>query len=155
MQQTMVLIKPDGFHRALVGRIISRFEEKGLLLVGAKLVQLDEETLNKHYKHLLNKPFFEEIKQFMRSGPVMSMVWEGVDSVQTVRHLCGITNAREAEPGTIRGDWGMSVMCNLVHASDSLENAEKEISLFFKIDELIQYERVDAPFLYSERENQT
>jgi len=153
MQQTLVLIKPDGFHRALVGRIISRFEEKGLRLVGAKIIHMDEATLDKHYVHLSDKPFFEEIKQFMRSGPVMSIVWEGFDCVQTVRNLCGITNAREAEPGTVRGDWGMSVMCNLVHASDSLESAEKEISLFFKADELIQYERVDTPFLYSEREN--
>jgi nucleoside-diphosphate kinase len=153
MERTLVLIKPDAFHRALVGRCISRLEEKGLQLIGAKLIWLDDEVLNKQYQHLSNQSFFEEIKQFMKNGPVLATVWEGVDSVQTVRRLCGITKAREAEPGTIRGDWAMSVMCNLVHSSDSIENVEKELPIFFKESEIVYYERIDMPFLYSKREN--
>lgn len=153
MESSLILIKPDAFYRALVGRSISRFEEKGLQLIGAKLIWLNDEILNKHYAHISKQPFFEEIKQFMTAGPVLATVWSGVDCVQTVRRLCGITKAREADPGTIRGDWAMSVMCNLVHASDSLENAEKEISLFFQENELLKYERIDLPFLYSKHEN--
>ncbi len=153
MERTLMLIKPDAFNRALVGRIISRLEEKGLQLVGAKLIWLDDNILNKHYAHLSNQPFFEEIKNFMKAGPVLAMVCESLDCVQTVRRMCGITKAREAAAGTIRGDWAMSVMCNLVHASDSTENAKKEISMFFNEDELLHYERVDMPFLYSRHEN--
>lgn len=153
MESSLILIKPDAFHRSLVGKSISRLEEKGLHLIGAKLIWLDDDILNTHYEHIANQPFFGEIKEFMTAGPVLATVWYGVDCIQTVRLLCGITKAREAEPGTIRGDWAMSVMCNLVHASDSKENAEKEISTFFKKHELLHYERVDMPFLYSKHEN--
>lgn len=152
MEQTLVIIKPDAFHRGFVGRIILRLEEKGLQMIGAKLIWLDDEILDRQYQHLLEKDFFEEIREFMKAGPVLVTSWAGIDCVQTVRLLCGITKAREAEPGTIRGDWAMSVMCNLVHASDSVENAKKEISLFFGQKELLHYQRIDMPVLYSRHE---
>lgn len=152
MEKTFVMIKPDAFHRGFVGKIISRLEEKGLQMIGAKLVWLDDEILDKQYQHLSGKDFFKEIRDFMKVGPVLATSWEGVDCVETVRRLCGITKAREANPGTIRGDWAMSVMCNLIHASDSNENAKKEISLFFKQKELLHYQRIDMPVIYSKHE---
>jgi nucleoside-diphosphate kinase len=152
MEQTFALIKPDAFQRNLVGRIISRFEEKGLQLVAAKLIHLNDDIISKQYQHLADKPFFPEIRDFMTKSPVLATVWRGADCVETVRRLCGITKAREANPGTIRGDWAMSVMCNLVHASDSRENADFEISLYFSKEEILDYERNMTPFLYSIRE---
>lgn len=153
MEQTFVLIKPDAFQRALVGRIMSRFEEKGLQLVAAKLILLSDKSVSKQYQHLADKPFFDEIRNFMQKGPVLATVWAGVDCVETVRRICGITKAREADPGTIRGDWAMSVMCNLVHASDSKTNADKEISMYFDRESILSYKQSTTPFLYSNREN--
>ncbi len=152
MERTLVLIKPDALQRDLAGEIISRLERKGLKLVGIKMMTLADELLDEHYSHLRSRDFFAEIKTFMRSTPVIACVWEGVDCVNTVRLLCGITKAREAEPGTIRGDLAMSVQANLVHASDSLETAEVEIERFFKPGELFDYEDVLQPFIYSSRE---
>ncbi len=152
MHKTLVLIKPDAFQRGLAGKIISRFEEKGLKLVGAKLMQLDDDLLSRHYAHLADKPFFGEIRDFMKSGPVLAMCWYGLDAVATVRRLCGVTLAREAAPGTIRGDFGMSIQCNLVHASEDGENAEKELALFFKDGEIFDYPVKVYTSLYSERE---
>jgi nucleoside-diphosphate kinase len=152
MERTLVLIKPDAIQRDLVGDVISRFERKGLRLVGIKMMTLADELLNEHYSHLAGRDFFAEIKTFMRSTPVIACVWEGVDSVNTVRLLCGITKAREAEPGTIRGELAMSVQANLVHASDSLETAAVEIERFFTSEELFDYEDVLQPFIYSSRE---
>jgi nucleoside-diphosphate kinase len=152
MERTLVLIKPDAIQRDLAGDIITRFERKGLKLVGIKMISLDDELLDVHYSHLSGRDFFAEIKTFMRSTPVIACCWEGVDCVDTVRLLCGITKAREAEPGTIRGDLAMSVQANLVHASDSLETAQVEIERFFKPEELFDYEDVLQPFIYSSRE---
>ena len=152
MERTLVLIKPDAIQRDLAGDIITRFERKGLKLVGIKMISLDDELLDVHYSHLSGRDFFAEIKTFMRSTPVIACCWEGVDCVDTVRLLCGITKAREAEPGTIRGDLAMSVQANLVHASDSLETAQVEIEHFFKPEELFDYEDVLQPFIYSSRE---
>src|SRR6266699_2719681 len=152
MERTLVLIKPDAIQRDLAGDIITRFERKGLKLVGIKMISLDDELLDVHYSHLSGRDFFAEIKTFMRSTPVIACCWEGVDCVDTVRLLCGISKAREAEPGTIRGDLAMSVQANLVHASDSLETAEVEIPRFFSVDDLFEYEEVLNPFIYSSRE---
>jgi nucleoside-diphosphate kinase len=152
MERTLVLIKPDAIQRDLTGDIITRLERKGLKLVGIKMISLDDELLDVHYSHLSGRDFFAEIKTFMRSTPVIACCWEGVDCVDTVRLLCGITKAREAEPGTIRGDLAMSVQANLVHASDSLETAQVEIERFFKPEELFDYEDVLQPFIYSSRE---
>jgi nucleoside-diphosphate kinase len=152
LERTLVLIKPDAIQRGLIGRIISRFEEKGLKLVGIKFIKLSDELLNEHYSHLADKPFFSGTKRFMQTTPVIAMCWEGLDSVETVRRLCGITKSREAAPGTIRGDWAMSVQANLVHASDSLETAKREIARFFNDGELFNYELVLLGSIYSEDE---
>src|SRR5229473_5905546 len=136
MERTLVLIKPDAIQRDLVGDIVGRFERKGLKLVGIKMMTLSDELLDEHYSHLLGRNFFPEIKRFMHSTPIIACCWEGVDCVNTVRLLCGITKAREADPGTIRGDLAMSVQANLVHASDSLETAEVEVKRFFRDEEL-------------------
>lgn len=152
MERTLVLIKPDAIQRDLAGEIIRIFERKGLKLVGIKMMTLDDALLDVHYSHLAGRDFFGEIKTFMRSTPVIACCWEGVDCVNTVRVLCGITKAREAAPGTIRGDLAMSVQANLVHASDSLETAVVEIERFFSSDELFDYEDVLSPFIYSSRE---
>ena len=138
--------------RDLVGELIQRFERKGLKLVGIKMMALSDDLLDEHYSHLVGRDFFAEIKTFMRSTPIIACCWEGVDCVNTVRALCGITKAREATPGTIRGDLAMSVQANLVHASDSLETAEVEVTRFFDADELFEYEDVLNPFVYSSRE---
>ena len=152
MERTLVLIKPDAIQRDLVGEIIRIFESKGLKLVGIKMMALSDELLNEHYSHLAGRNFFAEIKTFMRSTPVIACCWEGTECVNTVRMMCGITKAREAAPGTIRGDYAMSVQANLVHASDSVETAQVEVPRFFKPEELFEYEDVLTPFIYSSRE---
>ena len=152
MERTLVLIKPDAMQRDLIGELIQRLERKGLKLVGIKMMALSDDLLDEHYSHLVGRDFFAEIKTFMRSTPIIACCWEGVDCVNTVRAMCGITKAREAAPGTIRGDLAMSVQANLVHASDSLETAEIEVARFFNADELFEYEDVLNPFIYSSRE---
>jgi nucleoside-diphosphate kinase len=147
-----VLIKPDAFQRDLIGEIIKRLEIKGLKLVGIKMMQLGDDLLNEHYSHLQQLPFFPEIKAFMRKTPIIACCWEGVEAVETVRLLCGVTKARTAAPGTIRGDLAMSIQTNLVHASDSLETANVEIPRFFKPEEIFEYEDITAPYLYSSGE---
>jgi len=152
MERTLVLIKPDAVQRDLVGEIISIFERKGLKLVGMKMMALTDQLLDEHYSHLREKSFFGEIKGFMKSTPVIACCLEGVDCVDTVRLLCGITKAREAAPGTIRGTFAMSVQANLVHASDSLETAKVEVPRFFKAEELFEYTDAVQGFVYSPAE---
>lgn len=152
MERTLVLIKPDAIQRDLVGEIIRQFERKGLKLVGIKMMTLSNDLLDEHYSHLRGRDFFNEVKTFMRSTPIIACCWEGTDCVNTVRLLCDITKAREAEPGTIRGELAMSVQANLVHASDSLDTAGIEIERFFKPEELFDYKDVLQPFIYSSRE---
>ena len=151
-EKTLVLIKPDGIQRGLVGQIITRFEQKGLKLLGMKMMTLDEAILREHYAHIADKPFFPGISQFMQSTPVVAMIWEGLEVVETVRRIVGITKAREAEAGSIRGDYAMSIGCNVVHASDSLENAEAEVKRFFKADELFKYNKSEYLHVYAEDE---
>ncbi|SRR6266700_4459960 len=154
MERTLVLLKPDAIQRDLVGEIISRLEHKGLKLVGLKMMRLSDDLLNTHYSHLVGRDFFPEVKSFMQLAPVVACCWEGTDSVDTVRLLCGITKAREATPGTIRGEFAMSVQANLIHCSDSLETAPVEVERFFKPEELFDYEDVLERYVYSSRERE-
>jgi nucleoside-diphosphate kinase len=149
MEKTLVLIKPDAVQRGLIGEIVSRFEKKGLKLVGMKMIQLNDEILADHYSHIATKPFFKGIAEFMKSTPIIACCWEGLDCVNTVRNLTGVTKAREAAVGTIRGDMAMSIQANVAHTSDSLEAAEIEVNRFFKPEEIFSYEMALAPFIYS------
>ena len=152
MERTLVLIKPDAVQRGMIGLVTGRFESKGLKVAGLKLMQLTDGILNEHYGHLSDKPFFPRIKSFMRETPVVALCLEGVDAVEVARGLCGVTNARRAAPGTIRGDFGMSVQCNLVHASDSLETARAEVPRFFSEDELFAYAKAEDAVVYASDE---
>lgn len=152
MERTLVLLKPDAVQRGLLGELITRFERKGLKLLGMKMMRLDDALLDEHYSHLSHLPFFGDIKRFMMLAPVIATCWEGVDCVETVRRICGVTKSREAAPGTIRGDYGMSIQANLVHASDSLETAKAEVSRFFHDNELFDYDWIQIPYLYTKQE---
>lgn len=154
-ERTIVLIKPDAVQRGLVGEITTRFERKGLKLVGLKMMSLNEAVLREHYAHIADKPFFPGVAKFMQSTPVVAMCWEGLQVVDTVRKITGITKAREAEAGSIRGDFAMSVACNVIHASDTVENAEKEVKRFFKTDELYGYDKSEYMHVYAEDERGT
>lgn len=152
MERTLILIKPDAIQRGFIGRVITRFEDKGLKVVGIRFLKLTDELCAEHYSHLADKPFFPAIRRFMQQTPVIALCLEGLDCVETVRLLCGITKARAAAPGTIRGDWAMSIQANLVHASDSPETAIKEVARFFKDSELFEYESARTSTIYSEDE---
>lgn len=152
MEQTFAIIKPDAISRGISGEIISRLERKGLKIAGAKMIQLTDEILETHYAHLKDKPFFAGIKTFMKTTPVIALVLEGKEAVKVTRALCGVTNSREATPGTIRGDYSMSIQCNIIHASDSLETAQKEIPLYFKKEEIFQYQKASENATYSNDE---
>ncbi|MBI5413434.1 nucleoside-diphosphate kinase [Candidatus Peregrinibacteria bacterium] len=152
MERTLVLVKPDGIQRGLVGEVVKRFERKGLKLIGIKMMSLDEAILREHYAHIASKPFYPGVEKFMRSTPVVAMCWEGVEAVETVRLVAGITKARSAAPGTIRGDLAMSVACNVIHASDSYDNAVKEVKRFFKPDEVFEYDKSEYMHVYLDDE---
>ncbi len=140
MQKTVVLVKPDGLQRGLVGKIISRFEEKGLKLAGIKMVQMSDVMIDTWYAHHKEKSFFNDLKEFMEWTPIVAMVWEGLEVIPAVRKIVGSTKGREAEAGSIRGDFGMSGSQNLIHASDSPEAAEKEMGIIFNADEIFDYQ---------------
>jgi nucleoside-diphosphate kinase len=154
MERTLVLLKPDAVQRGLLGEILARFERKGLKVAGLKMMQLEDSLLDEHYSHLNHLPFFGEIKAFMMQTPVVALCLEGVNSVETVRRMCGVTKSWEAEPGTIRGDYGMSIQANLVHASDSLETAQNEVPRFFSQGELFDYDFLHLPYLYTKKERE-
>src|ERR1700681_4468683 len=139
MQQTLILIKPDGVQRRLVGAIVRRFERKGLRLAGLKLVRPTRALAEKHYAVHKGKPFYESLLQFLTAGPTVAMVWEGREAVAVARTLIGPTDGIKAAPATIRGDFAISVQNNLVHGSDSPENAAAEIALWFKPEEIVNY----------------
>ena len=148
-ERTFVMVKPDGVQRGLVGDVVARFEERGLKLVGAKFMQIGQELAEEHYGEHEDKPFFEDLTEFITSGPVMAMVWEGQDAVAQVRTMMGETDPAESAPGTIRGDLGLDLGRNVIHGSDTEEgSAEREIDLFFDDEELLDYERVDEQWLY-------
>jgi len=141
VQRTLVLCKPDTLQRGLIGRVVSRFEEKGLKIVGLKMLRVDEALAERHYAEHLQKPFYPELRDFITSSPLIAMAIEGRNAVEVVRTLMGITDPQGAAPGTIRGDFGLNLTKNLVHGSDSLASAERELALFFSPDELYPYER--------------
>ena len=141
MQKTLVILKPCTLQRGLIGEITNRFERKGLRLAGMKMMQLTDDILSEHYAHLSAKPFFQRVKDSMMVAPVIVCCYEGVDAVQTVRNMAGATNGRLALPRTIRGDYSMSFQENIVHTSDSPENAEIELKRFFKPEEIFDYKQ--------------
>jgi nucleoside-diphosphate kinase len=147
MQQTLILLKPDAVQRRLVGEILIRFEQKGLRLAGLKLVQCSRELAEKHYAVHKGKPFYESLLSFLTSGPTVALVLEGREAVAVGRSLMGLTDGAKAPPGTIRGDFAISVQNNLVHGSDSPENAILEIALWFTPTELTKYTGVDSAWV--------
>ncbi|MBU3925825.1 nucleoside-diphosphate kinase [Patescibacteria group bacterium] len=151
-QRTLIIIKPDALQRNLLGEIITRFERKGLKIIGLKMIQLEDALLDEHYCHHKGKPFFESLKNFMKSAPVVVMALSGLNAISAVRLIAGATKGYEADAGTIRGDFSISGQANIVHASDSPENAENEIRRFFKDNELFNYNRADFDFVYGEEE---
>ena len=142
-QRTLVLLKPDAVNRRLIGEIIQRFERKGLKIVAMKMLWLSKEMAERHYEVHRGKPFYDSLIDYITAAPIVAMVLEGDNAIEIVRKMMGKTNGQEAEPGTIRGDYAMSVQNNLVHGSDSPESAEREISLFFKEEEILEYRLVD------------
>ena len=152
MEKTLVIIKPSALQRALTGEVVKRFEQKGLRLAGIKMMQLDDKILDEHYAHLADRPFFQRIKDSMMITPVIVTCWEGKDAVKVVRAMTGSTNGRDAVPGTIRGDFSLSVQENIVHTSDSVETAVVELARFFSDDEIFTYNYQLLPFLYDNDE---
>lgn len=147
LEKTLVILKPSAVQRGLIGEILHRFERKGLRLAGIKMMQLDDKILNEHYAHLAGKPFFQRIKDSMMASPVIACCYEGVDAVQDVRSMTGATNGRLAVPGTIRGDYSVSAQENIVHTSDSPENAKEELARFFSPEEIFDYRQSTLPYL--------
>jgi nucleoside-diphosphate kinase len=140
IERTLIILKPDTIQRKLVGRIIQRFEDKSLKIIGMKMIWIDKELAQKHYKAHIEKPFFNSLLEFITSTPVIVMVLEGPEVVEQVRKMVGATDCKKAEVGTIRFDFGLSIQNNLIHASESPKDAEYEINLFFKPEELFSYE---------------
>ena len=163
MQTTLVLLKPGCVQRQLIGEIVNRFERRGLRISGMKMMQLTDEVLREHYAHLADRPFFPSLQASMQASPVVlqasmqaspvvALALTGVDAVMVVRQMAGVTNGREAAPGTIRGDYSMSNQQNIVHASDSVENAAIELNRFFRPDEVFDYTSNAQAFIYGDGE---
>lgn len=148
MERTFVMLKPSSVARGMAGSIISRFENKGLKIVAIKMIQITEEKADKLYAAHKGKPFYDSLVHYMMSCPVVAIVVEGEDAVAIIRKLIGKTNPKEAESGTIRGDLAMTTTKNAIHASDSVENAKAEMSIFFEPEEIVTYKRADEPWLY-------
>jgi nucleoside-diphosphate kinase len=147
-EKTFVMLKPSTIARAMIGRVVSRIEDKGLKIAAMKLTWVTQEKAAQLYSIHKGKPFYEELVKFMTSGPIMAMVIEGDEAVKIMRKLIGATNSKEAEAGTIRGDFGLSNQKNAVHASDSTENAKLEMSIFFTPEEILTYKRADENWVY-------
>uniref|UniRef100_A0A663FEH4 Nucleoside diphosphate kinase n=2 Tax=Aquila chrysaetos chrysaetos TaxID=223781 RepID=A0A663FEH4_AQUCH len=147
-EKTLVLVKPDAVQRRLVGNVIQRFERRGFKLVAMKLLQADQGLLDKHYQQLRQKPFYPALLAYMTSGPLVAMVWEGYNVVRSTRAMVGDTDSATAAAGTIRGDFSMHVSRNVVHASDSVETAQREIGFWFQQDELVAWESGDQDYTY-------
>ncbi|MEF2643329.1 MAG: nucleoside-diphosphate kinase [Paramuribaculum sp.] len=149
MERTLIIFKPSAMQRGLTGEILARFQRKGLIIAGMKMMQLDEKILREHYAHLVDRPFFPFILRSMTACPVIVMCLRGRDAVKVVRMMTGATNGREALPGTIRGDYSLSGQENIIHASSSVEDAEIEVNRFFRPDEIFDWIPQNRPFLYS------
>lgn len=152
MERTLIIAKPDAVQRGLIGEIMNRFERKGLKLIGLKMIHLQDALLKEHYAEHLDKPFFKDLAQFMKSSPVVVMAWEGNDIIASVRLIVGSTKPREADAGTIRGDFAISTGRNVVHASDSEESGEKEVELFFGENEVFSYDKSEYLHIYEAEE---
>lgn len=150
IQKTLILIKPDALQRELIGTVIERFERKGLKIVALKMTHLDQETLEEHYGHIKDKPFFPDLATYMKETPVVAMILEGIGAIDEVRKTLGATNPRNADAGTIRADLSMNMPSNMVHASDSEEAATTEIARFFNDDELFTYEKLTDKYHFRE-----
>lgn len=148
MEKSLVLVKPDGVQRGLIGEIITRFENRGLRLIAAKFMLVPLELAEAHYAVHKGKPFYEPLIQFITSAPVMAMVWTGPDAIAAIRQTVGKTRGTEAAPGTIRHDYALQARLNLVHASDSSENGEAEIAMWFRPDELVEWKRGTEDWMY-------
>jgi len=151
-EKSLIIMKPDALQRGLVGEIFRRFERKGLKIIGLKMVELEDVILDEHYAHHKDKPFFDSLKKFMKSAPVVLMVVSGINAVQAIRLIVGPTKGYAADAGSIRGDYAMSGQSNIVHASDSAENATLEVARFFKPDELFNYQKPEFPWVYADEE---
>ena len=149
-ERSLIIIKPDAIQRSIVGEIVTRFERKGLKIIGMKMMYLKDALLEEHYSHIKDKPFFPRIKRFITSAPVIVMAVAGIRAIDSIRIIVGITKGYEADAGTIRGDYSLSVQSNVVHASDSKENGELEIKRFFEKEEIVDYEKVDTKFIFSD-----
>ncbi|MCQ2187891.1 MAG: nucleoside-diphosphate kinase [Bacteroidales bacterium] len=152
MERTLLIIKPCAVQRGLAGKIITRLEERGLKLVAMKMKQLDSAILREHYAHMVSKPFYPIIEESMMAAPVILTCWEGLDAVEVVREMAGATNGRKALPGTLRGDFCVSHQENIVHTSDSLETAEKELARFFEPEDYCDYPSPLLGFIYAKDE---
>lgn len=152
MERTLIIAKPDALQRGLVGEMIDRLERKGLKLIGIKMMGLDNKLLSQHYAEHLEKPFYADLENFMKSSPVVVMAWEGYECVNSVRLIVGATNPRQATAGTIRGDFAIGTGRNLVHASDSKESGIGEVARFFKENELFSYDKTEYTHLYPDTE---
>ena len=152
METTLVLLKPGCVQRQLIGEVVNRFERRGLRITGMKMMQLSDDILREHYAHLVDRPFFPALAASMQASPVVALALSGVEAVKVVRAMAGPTNGREAAPGTIRGDYSMSNQQNIVHASDSVENAAIELRRFFRPEELFEYEQGACAFIYGNGE---
>ena len=141
MEKTLVLVKPDGVQRGLIGKIISRLENKGFRLVALKIMNVSRKLAEEHYGEHVDKPFFGDLVRFITSSPIVAMAIEGENAVQVVRTTMGLTNPQEAAPGTIRGDFGLTIGMNLIHGSDSGESAARELDLFFQPSEILEYSK--------------
>jgi nucleoside-diphosphate kinase len=148
VQQTLVLIKPDGVQRSLIGEITSRLERRGLRLIGMKFMAMSRDLAERHYAVHKGKDFYDSLIAYITSGPVVAMVWEGHDAIEIVRNLMGKTRPSDSPPGTIRGDFGMDVGRNLIHGSDSPDTAQREIPLFFDKGELVKWNRATDPWIF-------
>jgi nucleoside-diphosphate kinase len=151
-EKTLVLLKPDALQRGLLGEIIHRFEDKGLKVIGLKMMHMDEVLIKEHYGKYEEKPFFAGLKAYMTSAPMVAMVISGIRAVSVVRIMVGVTKGYEAIPGTIRGDFAMSIQSNLIHASDPEEDPKVEIERFFKKEELFSYQRPDFELVYGDED---
>jgi len=152
LQLSVVLVKPDALQRGLLGEIIHRFERKGMKLVALKMMRLTDGILDEWYSHHKDKAFFNDLKRFMQSSPIVAMLWEGIEAIAVVRKIVGATSGREAEAGSIRGDFSISQQLNLIHASDSEESAKKEQHLVFEDQEIIDWQSAEECLFYSREE---
>lgn len=152
-EKSLIILKPDAVQRNLIGEIISRFERKGLKIIGMKMMNIETTLLDEHYAHIKDKPFYPGVRDFMKSSPVIVMALEGINAASSIRLIVGPTKAWEANAGTIRGDFSLSTQSNIVHASESVEAGEIEVKRFFKKDEIFEYKKIDTDFIYAEHKS--